>query len=129
MRKILIALGLLASPLAAQEVDCTNATTQMEMNFCAAQFYGYADEDLNFAYKLAMAQAKEMDKYIAADELPSATMLRDAQRAWITYRDLACAAESTLVRGGSMEPLMYYSCLERETRSRTESLRIFGETN
>ena len=56
-------------------------------------------------------------------------MLRDAQRAWITYRDLACAAESTLVRGGSMEPLMYYSCLERETRSRTESLRIFGETN
>ena len=129
MRKILIALGLLASPLAAQEVDCTNATNQMEMNFCAAQFYGYADEDLNLAYKLAMAQAKEMDKYIAADELPSATMLRDAQRAWITYRDLACAAESTLVRGGSMEPLMYYSCLERETRSRTESLRIFGETN
>ncbi|NQY61227.1 lysozyme inhibitor LprI family protein [Cognatishimia sp.] len=129
MRKILIALGLLASPLAAQEVDCANATTQMEMNFCAAQFYGYADEDLNLAYKLAMAQAKEMDKYIAADELPSATMLRDAQRAWITYRDLACAAESTLVRGGSMEPLMYYSCLERETRSRTESLRIFGETN
>ena len=129
MRKILIALGLLASPLAAQEVDCTNATKQMEMNFCAAQFYGYADEDLNLAYKLAMAQAKEMDKYIAADELPSATMLRDAQRAWITYRDLACAAESTLVRGGSMEPLMYYSCLERETRSRTESLRIFGETN
>ncbi|QTN36430.1 lysozyme inhibitor LprI family protein [Cognatishimia activa] len=129
MRKILIALGLLASPLAAQEVDCTNATNQMEMNFCAAQFYGYADEDLNLSYKLAMAQAKEMDKYIAADELPSATMLRDAQRAWITYRDLACAAESTLVRGGSMEPLMYYSCLERETRSRTESLRIFGETN
>ncbi|MGR3814453.1 MAG: lysozyme inhibitor LprI family protein [Cognatishimia activa] len=129
MRKILITLGLLASPLVAQEVDCTNATNQMEMNFCAAQFYGYADEDLNLAYKLAMAQAKEMDKYIAADELPSATMLRDAQRAWITYRDLACAAESTLVRGGSMEPLMYYSCLERETRSRTESLRIFGETN
>lgn len=129
MRKFLVLLGFLATPLAAQEVDCTNAVTQVEMNFCAAQFYGYADEDLNLAYKLAMAQAKEMDKYIAADELPSATMLRDAQRAWISFRDLACAAESTIVRGGSMEPLVFYSCLERETRSRTESLRIFGETN
>lgn len=129
MRKILFIMGFLATPLAAQEVDCNNAMTQQEMNFCAAQFYGYADEDLNLAYKLAMSQAKEMDRYIAADERPAATMLRDAQRAWITYRDLACAAESTLVRGGSMEPLMFYSCLERETRSRTESLRIFGETN
>ncbi|MGR3837196.1 MAG: lysozyme inhibitor LprI family protein [Cognatishimia sp.] len=115
--------------LSAQEVDCNNAMTQMDMNFCAAQSYGYADEDLNLAYQLARAQAKQMDEYLQEGEVPSATMLRDAQRAWITFRDLACDVESTLVRGGSMQPLIYYSCLERETRNRTESLRYFGETN
>lgn len=129
MRKLLFLFAVLAGPLAAQDIDCTDAQNQREMNFCAAQSYQYADEDLNLAYKLAIAQAKEMDQYIAADETPAATMLRDAQRAWITYRDLACAAESTLVRGGTMEPLIYYSCLESETRHRTESLRFFGETN
>ena len=103
--------------------------TQMDMNFCAAQSYGYADEDLNLAYQLARAQAKQMDEYLQEGEVPAATMLRDAQRAWITFRDLACDVESTLVRGGSMQPLIYYSCLERETRNRTESLRYFGETN
>lgn len=129
MYRYLVALLLMTSPLSAQEVDCNNAMTQMDMNFCAAQSYGYADEDLNLAYQLARAQAKQMDEYLQEGEVPSATMLRDAQRAWITFRDLACDVESTLVRGGSMQPLIYYSCLERETRNRTESLRYFGETN
>jgi uncharacterized protein YecT (DUF1311 family) len=129
MYRYLVALLSMAAPLSAQEVDCNNAMTQMDMNFCAAQSYGYADEDLNLAYQLARAQAKQMDEYLQEGEVPAATMLRDAQRAWITFRDLACEVESTLVRGGSMQPLIYYSCLERETRNRTESLRYFGETN
>lgn len=129
MRKLLYLTVFLALPAAAQEIDCNNAMNQMEMNFCAAQQYGYADEDLNLAYQLAITQAREMDQYISAGEVPAEDMLRQAQRAWITFRDLACDLESTLARGGSMQPLIYYSCLERETRMRTESLRYFGEVN
>ena len=121
--------AVLASPAVAQSIDCENAMTQFEMNHCAHQAYLYADEDLNLAYGLAMSAAKEMDKYIQPNEIPAATMLRDAQRAWITFRDKACEVESTIARGGSMQPLLYSSCLERETRARTESLRYFGEVN
>ena len=56
MRKLLFLFAMLAGPLAAQDIDCTDAQNQREMNFCAAQSYQYADEDLNLAYKLAIAQ-------------------------------------------------------------------------
>lgn len=123
------ALLLCASPVMAQDVDCDDAITQLDMNICAHQAYLRADEDLNLAYGLAMDSARSMDEYLQDGEVPAVTLLRDAQRAWLTFRDKACEVESTLVRGGSMQPLIRSSCLERETRSRTEALRYFGEVN
>lgn len=130
MRRLILPLLMaLAGPAAADTLDCSEAITQMDMNRCAHQSYVAADEDLNHAYQMAMDFAKDMDAYLQAGEIPAATLLRDAQRAWIPFRDKACALESTIVRGGSMEPLIYSSCLERETRARTEALRFFAEVN
>lgn len=129
MRRLAVLLWLLPAAVSAQQLDCTNPTSQVEMNGCAAQAYQYADEDLNFAYSMARDMARSLDEYVAADEVPAEVILRDAQRAWISFRDQACEAESLLARGGTMQPLLFYSCLERLTRQRTEDLRYFGEVN
>lgn len=129
MRVLSAVLALAAAPLAAENLDCNDAITQLDMNRCAHQAYQMADEDLNLAYGMAVNAAREMDAYLTEGQVPAVDMLRDAQRAWISYRDKACEVESTLMRGGSMQPLLYSSCLERETRARTESLRFFAEVN
>lgn len=125
----LAVLTVLASPLAAQDLDCANPMTQIEMTGCAARAHEAADGDLNLAYKLAMARARDMDAYLEVGQIPAEDILRNAQRAWIPFRDQACEAESLLARGGSMQNQIFFMCLERLTRSRTEDLRIFGEVN
>lgn len=120
---------LIAGPAASQSLNCVEPQTQNEMNGCAKRDYEAADGDLNLAWKLARQHAKDQDAYLEASQVPSAQMLLDAQRSWITYRDQACEAESTLARGGSIQPLIFYTCLERLTRQRTEDLRFFGEVN
>ncbi|WP_231582103.1 lysozyme inhibitor LprI family protein [Puniceibacterium sp. IMCC21224] len=112
----------------AQDVNCASPTTQYEMTACASIEYEAADADLNAAYKRAMAHAKVMDQGLAADEVTGAVILRDAQRAWIPFRDKACEAESLKARGGSMQSQLFYLCLTRQTRNRTVDLQYFAET-
>lgn len=118
---------MLAGVAGAQTLDCTNPTSQVEMTGCAALAYEAADGDLNLAYRIARDRAGKMDAYLAEDEVPARIILRDAQRAWIAFRDKACEAESLLARGGTMQNQLFYICLERLTRARTEDLRLFGE--
>lgn len=121
-------LTLVSAPFALAQ-DCANPQTQLEINECAALFYKLADEDLNLAYGLARDMARQIDSDSPAGQDSAVTLLRDAQRAWISYRDLACSAESMLAAGGSMQPALRFGCLERMTRTRTEDLRYFGEVN
>lgn len=131
IKKLTLVLAVLpvGTALSGQTVDCTAPETQHDMNYCADQFYRMADEDLNLAYKLARSAARQIDEYRPADQPSAERMLKEAQRAWIAFRDQACAAESMLAAGGSMQPTLQYSCLERLTRNRTEDLRYFGEVN
>lgn len=129
--RVQVMLFVLASSGAAsaQEVDCANALTQIEMTYCAEQAYKAADGDLNLAYKLARAQARALDTDLGPDLAGAEAQLQAAQRAWIPYRDAACAAEGYQMRGGSGEAMLIYLCLERLTRARTEDLRAVSETN
>lgn len=129
-------LTLIAAPIAllsfalsanAQELDCTNPTSQVEMTGCAARSHEAADTALNTAYRAAMARARQQDEYLTEGQVPSATMLRDAQRAWITFRDGACDTESTMARGGTLQNQLFFICLERLTKHRTEDLKIFAD--
>lgn len=112
---------------AAQTLECSAPQTQVEMTGCAAQDHAAADVALNAAYQTAVAAARQMDDYVPGLTPSNEEMLRDAQRAWIPYRDAACAAESTLARGGSMQNMLFYLCLERLTRERTRDLLYFAE--
>jgi uncharacterized protein YecT (DUF1311 family) len=90
--------------------------TQMEMNECAVLEYQAADAALNAQWANAKSH---MDGSGLGD------VLLDAQRKWIAFRDAACAAEAAPYAGGSIQPLIYYSCATRLTRARTQDLGEF----
>jgi uncharacterized protein YecT (DUF1311 family) len=118
---------LSAGTVVAQDIsaiDCTNTVMQQEMNACAEQDWMDADADLNAAYRAAMAVMKGYDADLAKSERGAEANLRNAQRAWITYRDAACAAEGYAMHGGSAEPLLIYGCRARLTEQRAEDLRL-----
>jgi uncharacterized protein YecT (DUF1311 family) len=118
---------LSAGTVVAQDIsaiDCTNTVMQQEMNACAEQDWMDADADLNAAYRAAMAVRKGYDADLAKSERGAEANLRNAQRAWITYRDAACAAEGYAMHGGSAEPLLIYGCRARLTEQRAEDLRL-----
>lgn len=120
---ILIALLLQAS--AEPQVDCTDPLTQTAMNICAHRDYQAADRELDAVYKQAVADMKRMDASTTFEDGRTGyyETLRDAQRAWIAFRDAHCASEGYLARGGSMEPLLVSTCKAQLTRERTGQLR------
>jgi uncharacterized protein YecT (DUF1311 family) len=122
MFRSLLLLACLAVPAAAQEVDCATAMAQADLNACAYQDWEAADAELNAAYKRAMALLQDWDANLPADERGGALALKEAQRAWITFRDKACEAEGYAFKGGSAEPLLVYGCMRQLTIERTGHL-------
>lgn len=74
---------------------------------CHQQAYSSADNELNVVYRQIRKQLSKTDK----------TALLNAQRAWLSYRDLNCQAESI------QDLIKRQSCLTRMTKMRVEELR------
>lgn len=113
-----LALCLLTIPAAAQEIDCSTAMVQSDLNQCAYEDWQEADVRLNAAYKEVVAAYTQMDADLPEDLGSGVETLREAQRAWITFRDLTCEAEGFAMRGGSAEPLLVYGCMRALTEER-----------
>lgn len=130
MMRLVLALLLMPLPAFAQEndVNCAEPATQSDMNFCANRAWQMADEDLNLAYGFAQTMMKQVDAALPEDQRGAEQALLEAQRAWLAFRDAGCKAEGYRVAGGSMQPMVVATCLERVTRARTEELRMLGET-
>lgn len=116
-------LACLTLPAAAQDVDCATAMAQQDLNQCAYQEWEAADAELNDVYGQAMSLLKTWDTDLPDDEKGGAQALKDAQRAWITFRDKACEAEGFAMKGGSAEPLLVYGCMRQLTEERVGHLR------
>lgn len=119
---ILYSLPFLPQSAFAQDVDCANADTQLAMTYCAEQDWNAADVKLNAAYKSAMAVLKGIDSNLEAADQGAAIALRNAQRAWVPFRDATCDAEGWAYHGGSAEPMVIYACRARVTAARAEEL-------
>lgn len=120
-------VACLTLPAAAQEVDCANAMAQADLNQCAFQDWEAADAALNDAYQEAMALLQDWDANLPEEEQGGAEALKEAQRAWITFRDKACEAEGYAMKGGSAEPLLVYGCMRLLTEERTNHLTSMAE--
>ena len=92
---------------------CANPKTQGEMNQCAADDYQAADAALNQVYQKLTSLLDEGEK----------AELKEAESAWIKYRDAHCRFVSDEYKGGTAEPMVYDGCLTDVTKNRTTELR------
>ena len=123
------ALGFAAAlPASAQDIDCDNAMAQSELTQCAYEEWQAQDAALNAHWADAMAVMQAIDADLPEDERGAADLLRKGQKAWISFRDDACAAEGYVMHGGSAEPMLVYGCMARLTEARAEDLRLIAET-
>jgi uncharacterized protein YecT (DUF1311 family) len=114
---LLVSLTLLCAAASAQkraaQNPCDDAQSQSEMNICADKQFKAADAVLNRVYN-QLASKLEAD---------ARAKLKAAEVSWLKYRDDNCDYEAAAFEGGSMQPLIYSSCLERMTKARTAELR------
>lgn len=105
--------------------------TTIGMSMCMQTETELWDGVLNAEYRETMDFMKAMD----ADEAESfpefavrAETLRDAQRAWIAFRDAECALAYAQWGAGSMRHIAGSECMMRMTAERALELRDMRET-
>lgn len=95
------------------ENPCEAEQNQHNMNLCAQQQYAAADAELNKTWKELLLLLDEKQK----------SKLREMEKAWIKLRDQHCELQSSQWEGGSMQPLIRFSCLKDFTDDRTRQLK------
>jgi uncharacterized protein YecT (DUF1311 family) len=121
-------IALLLTLAVAQDppLNCADPQYQAEMNLCAARDLERADAELNRLWREVIAAARANDREIDRefDQQPTyEATLRNAQRAWVTFRDAHCEHESFEARGGSMQSMLYEACRAALTQERIKQLR------
>jgi len=111
------------------KVDCKDPQTQTEMTYCAEQDFNAADKALNAQYQTSRKLMKERDSDAEPSLKGGEDALLKAQRAWVSYRDAQCASYGYQAHGGTMEPMLIYSCRADLTRKRTEELKKLLDTS
>jgi uncharacterized protein YecT (DUF1311 family) len=96
---------------------CNKPMSGAEQTQCYINASRQRDIELNLTYH-------EVFKVLASDE---AVQLRTAQNYWMQFRDSTCHAEKALYTGGSAAPMVYYACMEAETRYRINDLKNIYE--
>lgn len=117
-----LAFCALSGAVSAQTPNCDAPADQAEAMACAEQAYAENDAALNKTYKAAMAKMEEVDSFLSPEMQGAAKSLKNAQRAWIAYRDAACETEGYKFAGGTLETLVVASCLAYLTEERTKHL-------
>jgi uncharacterized protein YecT (DUF1311 family) len=109
----LLAVGSASAQGTKKPAPCSKAETQAEMNICAANEYKAADAALNRVYQQLVAKLEAEEK----------VQLKEAQNAWIKYRDANCEFVADQYKGGSIRPMILGLCLADVTSRRTTELR------
>ncbi len=120
-------MALLAALQAPTGPACNPEGSQMEMNACAGDAFERADAEFNTLWRRTITGARANDRSpdngrMAGDDRTEEATLREAQRAWVNFRDAHCTWEGFAERGGSLEPMVYEECRARLTRERTAQL-------
>lgn len=118
----------LAAPAHAAEpdppVDCTNAQSTYEINFCADKELSAADAKLNEVYNLVLARIPKISGEKPYDAASFEAALRSSQRSWVSFRDADCKALVPMSwQGGTGTTADVLGCLQEKTKARTEELR------
>jgi uncharacterized protein YecT (DUF1311 family) len=112
MKNILFFLMLASFQIHASG-SCDKAVTTADMLECADDEFSAADKNLNTTYGNLL---KTLDA-------EGQRKLKDAQRAWIKFRDLNADFAGDSMRGGSAEPLVIIGERTQMTIDRTKQLQ------
>ncbi|CDX34058.1 conserved exported hypothetical protein [Mesorhizobium plurifarium] len=105
---------LLTTPAArAAAIDCAAAKTQADLVTCTAANAASADVGLNAVYKALAGRLAPADL----------KRLRDAQRAWIPFRDKECAFRTKPYADGSVYSTLVETCRAELTKVRLAQLQ------
>ncbi|MGF1621535.1 MAG: lysozyme inhibitor LprI family protein [Rhodomicrobiaceae bacterium] len=130
MRHFFIALAAVA--LASQSsfaqtpnpIDCSEAVTTVEMNYCAERDYERADEKLNAIYQRVVTAIRDSDGQPPYDPRNWESELRNAQRSWIAFRDAECKGLVPMEWGGGTgTAVAVLSCMTELTKARTKAFQ------
>lgn len=94
-----------------------SAQTQAEMNKIAHEDFIKADAELNKVYK----------KVIEVLNVDEKSLMIKAQKDWLKFRDSHCKFQIEQYKGGSIQPLIYSTCLTERTNARIEDLKAILE--
>jgi uncharacterized protein YecT (DUF1311 family) len=115
--KIVIPLLFGCAIASAQEPKktdpCADAQSQAELNICWGKEYKAADARLNKVYGQFASKLNDEEK----------VQLKNAQLAWLKYRDANCDFVADEYKGGSMRPMIAAICLADVTNNRTTELK------
>jgi uncharacterized protein YecT (DUF1311 family) len=104
-------------------IDCENASTTVEMNFCSDEDFKAADAKLNAAYKKVLAQIAGSDLEKPYDRQSWEEALRASQRAWVAFRDADCRGAVPMEwSGGTGTTSAVLGCMTGKTVARTQEL-------
>ncbi len=87
--------------------------TQMEMNESSIKSFNIVDTELNKIYKELIKILPDEDK----------KLLILAQKDWLKFRNSDCKFVKNEYEGGSIQPLILYTCFEERTKTRILELK------
>jgi len=123
-------LALLSTAVTAQEqnppIDCSRATSTVELNACEDRELAAADKRLNEAYRAALLRIDQAASHDANLKREWRQAFQDAQRKWIAFRDADCKGPIAYEwYGGSGATLAVLGCLRGKTEARAKELREY----
>jgi uncharacterized protein YecT (DUF1311 family) len=110
---LLIICATILSQNQEKKDPCADAQSQAEMNMCWGKEYKAADAKMNKTYQDFMSKLDESEKM----------QLKNAQLAWLKYRDTNCDFVADQYKGGTMRPMIAAICLADVTNARVNELK------
>ena len=110
MKYFVLLLLLFPSPVTAQ---CKEAISTKDTQDGMDNEWKKSDADLNRVYQESLKKLKP----------EQAALFKNAQRAWLTYRDAQCEADYKMSAGGTAAPLALTQCRVTLTQERTKTLK------
>jgi uncharacterized protein YecT (DUF1311 family) len=129
IRALLFAMAaLVSSPAAAEDKwVCDDAPDNATHRECSDREFRKYDAELNRLYAVLLKDAASMNEPQRGYGPPPVQALREAQRAWVAYRDANCHWKSTAFYGGSGQSVILSSCRAIATRDRVEEFKQFQQ--
>jgi uncharacterized protein YecT (DUF1311 family) len=122
--------GFLALAPAAQADDawvCDSAKDNAEHIACADREFRAQDVQLNLVYRSLLKAAIGDTTPLRGYGPPPYMALKQAQRAWLAFRDSNCHWKATQFYGGTEQAVIMASCRAIATRDRVAELKAFQQ--